>query len=204
MSELNRFTIFDGEGPQKMFDRLMVIVGKICGLGSDELDDHYVLKVMLEAFAPRNPTLVTLIRKKKRFEEFSLNDVLGSHELMDLEIQHRKKIGELEAKLNNLKVKEVSLHSSKSSKPTTSSKHSTPSKPSKTKSKKVEVESSTSDSSEDEDEGSHIEIGDMALFMKTYKRGLKKQGYKFAKRKFPNKKKRICYRCGSTEHFIAD
>jgi hypothetical protein len=68
----------------------------------------------------------------------------------------------------------------------------------------VEVESSTSESSEDEDEGSHVEIGDMALFMKTYKRGLKKQGYKFAKRKFPNKKKRTCYNCGSTEHFIAD
>jgi hypothetical protein len=70
-----------------------------------------------------------LIREKKRFEEFSPNDVLGrilTHELMDKEIQHRKKIGELEAKLNNLKVKEVALHSNKSSKPTTSSKHSTP------------------------------------------------------------------------------
>jgi hypothetical protein len=43
----------------------------------------------------------------------------------------------------------------------------------------------------------------MALFMKTYKRGLKKQGYKFSKRKFPNKKKRTCYNCESTEHFIA-
>jgi hypothetical protein len=128
MAELNRFTIFDGEGPQEMY-RLMVIVGKIRGLGGDELDDHYVVKVMLEAFAPRNPTLVTLIREKKRFEEFSPNDVLGrilTHELMDKEIQHRKKIGELEAKLNNLKVKEVALHSNKSSKPTTSSKHSTP------------------------------------------------------------------------------
>jgi hypothetical protein len=162
---------------------------------------------MLEAFAPRNPTLVTLIREKKRFEEFSPNDVLGrilTYELMDKEIQHRKKIGELKAKLNNLKVKEVALHSHKSSKPSSSSKNTTPSKPSKSKTKEVEVESSTSDSSEDEDEGSHVEIGDMALFMKTYKRGLKKQGYKFAKRKFPNKKKRTCYNCGSTEHFIAD
>jgi hypothetical protein len=82
-----------------------------------------------------------LIREKKRFEEFSPNDVLGrilTHELMDKEIQHRKKIGELEAKLNNLKVKEVALHSNKSSKPTTSSKHSTPPKPSKSKFKKVE------------------------------------------------------------------
>jgi hypothetical protein len=131
-----------------------------------------------------------LIREKKRFEEFSLNDVLGrtlTQELMDKEIEHRNKIGELEAKLNNLKVKEVALHSHMSSKPSSSSKNTTPSKPSKSKSKKVEVESSTSDSSEDEDEGSHVEIGYMALFMKTYKRGLKKQGYKFAKRKFPKK-----------------
>jgi hypothetical protein len=174
MAELNRFTIFDGEGPQEMFDRLMVIVVKIRGLGGDELDDHFVVKVMLEAFAPRNPTLVN---REERFEEFYLNDVLGrilTHELMDKEIQHRKKIGELEAKLNNLKVKDVALHSNKPSKPTTSSKHSTSSKPSKSKSKKVEVEGSTSDSSEDEDESSHVEIGDMALFTKTYKRGLNK------------------------------
>jgi hypothetical protein len=207
MAELNRSTIFDGEGPQEMFDRLMVIVGKIRGLGGDELDEHFVVKVMLEAFALRNPTLVTLIREKKIFEEFSPNDVLGrilTHEPMDKEIQHRKKIDELEAKLNNLKVKEVALHSYKSSKPSTSSKNTTPSKPSKSKSKKVEVERSTRDSSEDENEGSHVEIGDMALFMKTYKKGLKKQGYKFAKRRFPNKKKRSCYICGSTEHFIAD
>jgi hypothetical protein len=110
-----------------MFDRLMVIVGKIRGLGGDELDDHYVVKVMLEALAPRNPTLVTLIREKKRFEEFYPNDVLGSiltNKLMDKEIQHRKKIGELEANLNNLKVKDVALHTNKSSKSTTSSKHS--------------------------------------------------------------------------------
>jgi hypothetical protein len=142
MVELNIFTIFDGEGPQEMFDRLMVIVGKIRGLGGDELDDHFVVKVMLEAFTPRNPTLVTLIREKKRFEEFSPNDVLRrilTHELMDKEIQHRKKIGELEAKLNNLKVKDVSLHANKSSKPTSSSKHSTSSKSSKSKSKKIEV-----------------------------------------------------------------
>jgi hypothetical protein len=60
----------------------------------------------------------------------------------------------------------------------------------------VEVESSTSDSSEDEDESSHVEIRDMALFTKTYKGDLKKQGYKFAKSKFPNKKRRTCYNCG--------
>ena len=39
--------------------------------------------------------------------------------------------------------------------------------------------------------------------MKRYHKGLKKQGYKVVKRNFPNKKKRTCYNCGSTDHFIA-
>ena len=44
---------------------------------------------------------------------------------------------------------------------------------------------------------------DVALFLRRYQKGLKKQGYKVVKRKFPNKKKRLCYNYGSTEHFIA-
>jgi len=39
--------------------------------------------------------------------------------------------------------------------------------------------------------------------MRKYKKGLKREGYKFVKR-FPNKQKRKCYNCGSTECFIAD
>jgi hypothetical protein len=39
--------------------------------------------------------------------------------------------------------------------------------------------------------------------MKRFQKGLKKQGYKVVKRKFPNKKKMTCYNCGSTDHFIA-
>ena len=37
MAKLNRFVILDGEGPQEMFDRLMVIVGKIRGYGGSLL-----------------------------------------------------------------------------------------------------------------------------------------------------------------------
>ena len=77
MSKLNRFVILDGEGPQEMFDRLMTMVGKIRGYGCDELDDHKVVKIMLEAYSSRNETVVTLIRDKKKFEYFTPNDVLG-------------------------------------------------------------------------------------------------------------------------------
>jgi hypothetical protein len=164
MAQLNRFVIKDEEGPQEMFDRLMVLVGKIRGLDGDDLDDHHVVKVMLEAFAPRNPTLVTLIREKKRFEEFTPSDVLGrilTHELMEMEIQQRRKFGELEAKMENLKVKDVALKANKSNKTSTSSK------PPRSRPSKVDIDSSSSDSSEDEDdEASSGEIGDVALFMR--------------------------------------
>jgi hypothetical protein len=46
-------------------------------------------------------------------------------------------------------------------------------------------------------------VKDVALFLRRYQKELKKQGYKVVKRKFPNKKKRLCYNCGSTKHFIA-
>jgi hypothetical protein len=61
MFMLNRFVIIDGEGPQEMFDMLMTLMGKIRGYGCDELDDHKVVKVMLEAYSPRKETVVTLI-----------------------------------------------------------------------------------------------------------------------------------------------
>ena len=50
MSKLNWFVILDREGPQEMFDRLMTMVGEIRGYGCDELDDHKVVKIMLEAY----------------------------------------------------------------------------------------------------------------------------------------------------------
>jgi hypothetical protein len=68
MAKLNRFMIVDGEEPQEMFDRLMTLVSDIRGYGGDEPDYHKVVKVMLGAYSPRNKTVVTLIRDKKRFE----------------------------------------------------------------------------------------------------------------------------------------
>ena len=102
-----------------------------------------------------------------------------THELMEMEIQQRNKFGELEAKMENLKVKEVALKANKSNKAFTSSK------PPRSRSSKVEMVDSSSDSSDDE--VSFGEIGDVALFMRKYKKGLKREGYKFVKRRFPNK-----------------
>jgi hypothetical protein len=53
------------------------------------------------------------------------------------------------------------------------------------------------------DDDQYEKVDDVALFMKRFHKGLKKQVYKVVKRKFPNKKKMTCYNCGSTDHFIA-
>jgi hypothetical protein len=44
----------------------------------------------------------------------------------------------------------------------------------------------------------------MSLFIKDLSKGTKSNGYKLVKRRFPSKKKRTCYRCGSTKHIIAE
>ncbi|XP_066332304.1 uncharacterized protein [Miscanthus floridulus] len=211
MAKLNRFVIIDGEGPQEMFDRLMTLVGKIRGYGCDELDDHKVVKVMLEAYLPRNEIVVTLIRDKKKFEHFTPNDVLGRLLTFDMqreEANERRRLGELQAKLKGMKIKEVALKANKSSNQGTfnkakGSKQALTSQPKEIKSTPQNDDPSLS-SSEDEDDGvDYMKIDDMALFMKSYHKGLKRNGYKIVKRRFPNKKKRNCYNCGSTEHFIA-
>jgi hypothetical protein len=125
MSNINRFVILDGEGPQEMFDRLMTMVGKIRGYGCNELDDHKVVKIMLDVYSPRNETIVTLIRDKKKFEYFTPNDVLGRILTFDMqreEANEKKKLGELQAKLEGIKIKDVALKANKSSKQCSTSK----------------------------------------------------------------------------------
>ena len=98
----------------------MTMVGKIRGYSCDELDDHKVVKIMLEAYSPRNETVVTLIRDKKKSEYFKPNDVLGRILTFDMqreETNDRKKLGELQAKLEGNQInKDVALKANKSSK----------------------------------------------------------------------------------------
>jgi len=61
----------------------------------------------------------------------------------------------------------------------------------------------SSSSEEEEVQGAYFKkIDDMALFIRKYHKGLKQNGYKVVQRNFPNKKKRTCYNCGSTDHFV--
>jgi hypothetical protein len=165
---------------------------------------------MLEAYSPRNETVVTLIRDKK-FEYFTPNDVLGRILTFDMqreEANERKKLRELQAKLEGIKInKNVALKANKSSKQDSTSKskinkQASTSKPKVTKQVQEIVETTSSSSESENCDEKYEKVDDTTFFMRRYHKGLKKKGYKIVKRKFSNKKKRTCYNCGSTNHFI--
>lgn len=114
IANLNRFIIMDGVGPQNMFDRYMVIVGNIRGLGGDEINGHKVMKIMLEAYPPRNETVLILTRKK--FEHFTPSDVLGRIMTFDMQKEEafEGKLGELQTRLDGIKIKEIARKANKS------------------------------------------------------------------------------------------
>jgi hypothetical protein len=111
---------------------MMVLVNKIRGLGSEELDDHKVVRRLLRAFAPRNPTLVTLIRERRDYKRLTPSDVLErilDHELME---EEANKVKNLVKQSSTSKNKEVAFKASKS--------------------KQVEESSSSEDESSDDEE----------------------------------------------------
>ena len=116
------------------------------------------------------------------------------------EANERKKLGELQAKLEDIKIKDVALKANKLSKQGSTSKskinqQASTSKPKASKQVHERVETTSSSSESENDDDQYEKVDDVALFMKRYHKGLKKQGYRVVKRSFPNKKKRACYNC---------
>jgi hypothetical protein len=114
----------------------------------------------------------------------SSDDVLGrimSHEMYIEETNHVKNLSKC---ITTTRKQEIAFKANK-----------------KSKNKQVVVESS---SKEEEEDSSDIDDEDMALFMKKFKKYVKKM--KFAKRdkKLKTTTKRTCYKCGKHDHFIAN
>ncbi|XP_040379865.1 uncharacterized protein LOC121054424 [Oryza brachyantha] len=161
-----------------MYDRMMVIVNKIHGLGSKDLTDHMVVKRLLRAIALRNPTLVTLIHESSGFKRMSPSDVLSriiSHELLEEEAKEVKKLASSSAQAKN---KEVAFKAKKST-------------------SKAREESSSDSESEDEE---------LALLVHKFKSFLRKKSYgRRDEDKSKQQSKKACYEYNKEfGHFIAD
>jgi hypothetical protein len=135
----------------------------------------------LEAYSPRNENMVTLIRDKK-FEYFTPNDVLRRILAFDMqreESNEKKKLGELQAKLEGINInKDVALKANKSSKQGSTSKskinkQASTSKPKVTKQVQEIVETTSSSSESENYDKQYEKVDDVALFMKRYHKRLK-------------------------------
>ena len=98
------------------------------------------------------------------------------------EANERKKLGELQAKLDGIKIKDVALKANKSSKQGSTSKskinkQASISQPKAIQQVQEQVETTSSWSEHENDDEHYEKIDDVALFMKRFQKGLKKQGY---------------------------
>jgi hypothetical protein len=150
--ELEHFVMHDEEIVRQMYDGLMVLVSDIRSLGSMEWKDQKVIKKLLRAFTPKNPTLATMIRRDPKFKIKTPNQLLG--EILHQELVERDVAKSLSHKVN----KNVALNASSSDKVESSPKA---------------LKSRKKDSS---DEGSIDE--EMALVLRNFKKFIKKNYYK--------------------------
>jgi hypothetical protein len=132
---------------------------------------------MMRAYTPMNYNMVTLIRQDPAYKRMSSDDVLGrimNHEIYIEEANHIK---------NPFK----GMIAFKANK--------------KSKNNQVVVERL---SEEEEEDSSECDAEDMTLFIKKFKKYIKKKKFSKWDKKFKSTAKRTCYNYGKHDHFIAN
>jgi hypothetical protein len=174
--ELGRFAMIRGEEPTQTYNRLKTLVNKIRSYGNTRLTDHDVVRLMLWSFTVIDPHLVNLIRENLRYTKMTPEEILG--EFVSGRMMVKEAIYVDDALTGPLLVYEPQPISLKA----TSSREALPSKV-------AQVEAA----------GLNEDV--MALIIKRFKTALKER------KEYPNKNKsrgkRSCFKCGKTDHFIA-
>jgi hypothetical protein len=142
---------------------------------------------MMRAYTLMNYNVVALIHQDPAYKRMSSDDVLGrimNHEMYIEEANHVKNLSK---GITTIRKQEIGFKANKS------------------KNKQVIVESSSEEEGEDEEEdNSECDAEDMALFMKKFKKYIKKKKFSKGDKKFKSTTKRTCYNCGEHGHFIAN
>jgi hypothetical protein len=172
--ELDRFILNKGEEPQAMYNRLKTMVNQVCNLGNTKWDDHEMVTVILRSLIFRNPIQVQLIRGDPRYKLISPEEVIGKFVSFELMIKGSKHIVNLEqGTTSTSKVQPIAFKATKEK------KESTPSR--------FPIDASKLDNEE------------MTLIIKSFRQILKQRRGK----DYKSRSKRVCYRCGKSDHFIA-
>jgi hypothetical protein len=144
-------------------------------LRSTKWDDHEMVKVIIRSLVFRNTTQVQLIREDPRYKQMSPEEVIGKFVSFELMIKDSKHIVNLEQGATSTpEVQPVAFKATEEKK-----EDSTPSK--------LPIDTSKLDNEE------------MALIIKSFHQILKQRRGK----DYKPRSKRVCYRCGKFDHFIA-
>jgi NACalpha-BTF3-like transcription factor len=172
-----------------MFNRLKKLVNKAKALGSKKWTDRVLTEHMMRAYTPMNYNMIALIYQDPAYKRMSSDDVLGrimNHKMYIEEGNHNKNLSK---GITSTRKQEIALKANK-----------------KSKNKQVVVESSSEEEEEEEEEEEdsfECDAKDMALFMKKFKKYMKKKFLKGDK-KLKSTTKRTCYNCDKHGHFIAN
>jgi hypothetical protein len=174
--ELGRFMMIRGEEPTQTYNRLKTLVNKIRSYGSTRWTDHDVVQLMLRSFTVIDPHLVNLICENPRYTKMTPEEVLGKFVSRRMMVKEARYMDDaLNGPLSIYESQPVALKA-------TSSKEALPSKV-------AQVEAAV------------LNKDEMALIIKRFKTALK------GRKEYSNKNKtrgnRSCFKCGKTDHFIA-
>jgi hypothetical protein len=173
--ELDRFVLNKGEEAQAMYNRLKTMVNQVRNLRSTKWDDHEVVRVILRSLVFHNPTQVQLIRGDPRYKLMSPVEVIRKFVSFELMIKVSKHIVNLDQGATSTpKVQPAAFKATEEKKV-----ESTPSR--------IPIDASKLDNEE------------MALIIKSFRQILKQRRGK----DYKSRSKRVCYRCGKSDHFIA-
>jgi hypothetical protein len=175
--------MFNDETPQDMFNHLKKLVNKIKALGSKKWTNRMLTEHMMRAYMSINYNVVALIHQDPTYKRMSSDDVLGRIMNHKIYIEEANHIKNLSKGITTTRKKEIAFKANK-----------------KSKNKQVVVESS----SEEEEDSSECDVEGMALFMKKFKKYMKKKKLSKGDNKFKSATKRTCYNCGKHGHFIAN
>jgi hypothetical protein len=165
-----------GEDPTQTYNRLKTLVNKIRSYGSTRWADHDVVRLMLRSFTVIDPHLVNLIRENRRYTKMTPEEILGKFVSGRMMVKEARYVDDaLNGPLPIHKPQIIALKA-------TSNREKLPSKVAQV-------------------EAAGLNEDEMMLIIKRFKTALK------GRREYPNKnkarRKRSCFKCGKTGHFIA-
>jgi hypothetical protein len=173
--EFARFVLNKGEEPQATYNQLKAMVNQVHNLGSTKWDDHEMDKGILRSLVFRNPTQVQLIRGGPRYKQMSPEEVISKFVSFELMIKDSKHIVNLEQGTTSTpEVQPIAFKATEEKK-----EESTPSR--------LPIDASKLNNEE------------MTLIIKSFRQILKQRRGK----DYKPWSKRVCYRCGKSDHFIA-